>query len=55
MFILQATVEVLGYSTDEYPKNKSSIQRICTTKRKKRAEAIQIDFKNEVPDVVTVH
>jgi len=55
VFILQATIEALGYNTDEYPISKSSIQQIRTEKRKERAEAIKIDFKNEVPDVVTVH
>nr|CAH7754826.1 unnamed protein product [Callosobruchus chinensis] len=30
-------------------------QRIRTEKRKERAEAIKVDFQNDVPDVVTVH
>jgi len=55
VFILQATIEALGYNTDEYPISKSTIQRIRTAKRKERAESIKIDFKNKVPDVVTVH
>lgn len=55
VFILQATIEALGYNTDEYPISKSSIHRIRTAKRKERVEAIKIDFKNEVPDIVTVH
>lgn len=55
VFILQATIEALGYNTDEYPISKSTIQRIRTEKRKERAKSIKIDFKNEVPDVVTVH
>ena len=55
MFILEATIEALGYNTDEFPISKSSIRRIRTEKRKERAEAIKVRFQNEVPDVVTVH
>lgn len=55
VYILQATVEALGLNIDEYPINKSSIQRIRTKKRKERAESIKIDFNNDVPEVVTVH
>lgn len=55
VFILEATIEALGYNTDEFPISKSSIQRIRTEKRKERAEAIKANFQNEVPDVVTVH
>lgn len=55
VYILEATIEALGYNTDEFPISKSSIQRIRTEKRKERAESIKIDFQNEMPQVVTVH
>lgn len=55
VFIIEATIEALGHNTDEFPISKSSIQRIRTEKRKERAEAIKVDFQNEVPDTVTVH
>ncbi|KAK2575365.1 hypothetical protein KPH14_001258, partial [Odynerus spinipes] len=55
VYILHAVVEALGLSTDDFPINKSSIQRIRTQTRKSRAEAIKTDFQNNVPDVVTVH
>lgn len=55
VFVLQATIEGFGHNVDEYLISKLSIQRIRMEKRKERAEAIKIDFKNEVPDVVTVH
>lgn len=55
VYILQAAVEALGLSCDEFPINKSSIQRIRTQTRKNRAESIRSDFKNNVPEVVTVH
>ncbi|GBN93361.1 hypothetical protein AVEN_184186-1 [Araneus ventricosus] len=38
-----------------FPISKSSIQRIRTEKRKERSENIEIDFQNEVPDVVILH
>lgn len=55
VFILEATIDALGFNIDEFPISKSSIQRIRTEKRKERAENIKIDFQNEVPDVVTLH
>lgn len=55
VYILQAAVEALGLSCDEFPINKSSIQRIRTQTRKIRAESIKSDFKNNVPEIVTVH
>ncbi|GBM84412.1 hypothetical protein AVEN_150277-1 [Araneus ventricosus] len=55
VFILKATVDALGCNIHEFPTSKSSIPRIRTEKRKKRAENIKIDFQNEVPDVVTLH
>jgi len=55
VYILHAVVEALGLSSDDFPINKSSIQRIRTQMRKSRAEAIKTDFQNNVPDVVTVH
>ncbi|GBM86457.1 hypothetical protein AVEN_108463-1 [Araneus ventricosus] len=55
VFVLEATIDALGCSIDEFPISKSSIQRIRTEKRKESAENIKIDFQNEVPDVVTLH
>ncbi|CAG9783921.1 unnamed protein product [Diatraea saccharalis] len=55
VYILHAVVEALGLSSDDFPINKSSIQRIRTQTRKSRAEAIKTDFQNNVPDVVTIH
>ncbi|GBN06193.1 hypothetical protein AVEN_71647-1 [Araneus ventricosus] len=55
VFILEATIDALGCSIDEFPISKSSIQRIRTEKRKERAEKMKIDFQNEVPEVVTLH
>lgn len=55
VFIIEATVEALGHNTDEFSISKSSMQRIRTEMRKERAEAIKVDFQNEVPDTVTVH
>lgn len=55
VFIIEATIEALGHKTDEFPISKSSIQRIRTEKRKQRAEAIKLNFQNDVPDTVTVH
>jgi hypothetical protein len=55
VFIIEATIDALGFNIDEFPISKSSIQRIRTEKRKERAENIKIDFQNEVPDVVTLH
>ncbi|GBM05566.1 hypothetical protein AVEN_94842-1 [Araneus ventricosus] len=53
MFILEATIDAVGYNFGEFPISKSSIQRIRTEKWKERAENIKIDFQNKVPDVVT--
>ncbi|GBN12079.1 hypothetical protein AVEN_184129-1 [Araneus ventricosus] len=55
VFILEATIDALGYNVDEFTLSKSSIQRIRTEKRKERAVNIKIDFQNEVPDEVTLH
>ncbi|GBL74850.1 hypothetical protein AVEN_243698-1 [Araneus ventricosus] len=49
------TIDALGCNIDEFPISKSSIQEIRTEKRKERSENINIDFLNEVPDVVTLH
>ena len=54
-FILEATIDALGFNFNEFPINKSSIQRIRTGKWKECAENIKIDFQNEVPYVVTLH
>ena len=55
VYIIQAVLEALGLSCDDYPINKSSLQRIRTQRRKDRAESIKSDFQNNVPEVVTVH
>ena len=55
VFILQATIEALGYNIDDFLINKSSIQRIRTIKRKQRAKAIEVDFQLNVPEVFTLH
>ncbi|GBP50098.1 Uridine phosphorylase 2 [Eumeta japonica] len=51
----RGTKKALGLNSDDFPINKSSIQRICTQARKSRAEAIKTDFQNNLPDVITVH
>lgn len=55
VYILQAVIEALGLSCDDFPINKSSIQRIRTQSRKDRAESIKSDFQNNIPEMVTVH
>ncbi|GBP39613.1 hypothetical protein EVAR_26696_1 [Eumeta japonica] len=55
VYIIEATSEALGLNTDEYSISKSTIQTICTKKRKERAEAIKVDSQNDLPDTVTVH
>ena len=55
VYIFQATVEALGFSTDEHPINKSSIQMIRSQMRMARAKDIKTDFQDHVPDVITVH
>lgn len=55
VYVLQAVIEALDLNSDEFPINKSSIQRIRTQSRKIRAGTIKTDFQNNVPDVVTVH
>lgn len=55
VFILEATIDALGFNIDEFPISKSSIQIIRTGKRRERAEDIKIDFQNKVPDVVILH
>ena len=48
-------MEALGFSTDEHPFNKSSIQTIRSQMRIARAKDIKTDFQDRVPDVITVH
>ncbi|KAK2727185.1 hypothetical protein QYM36_007871 [Artemia franciscana] len=48
-YILNVVVEALGLSSDDFPINKSSIQRIRTETRKSRAEAIKADFQTMYP------
>ena len=48
-------MEALGFSTDEHPINKSSIQRIQSQMRMARAKDIKTDFQDRVPDVITAH
>lgn len=55
VFIIEATIEALGHNTDEFPISKSSIHRVRTEMRSKRAEAMKVDFQNKVPDTVTIH
>lgn len=55
VFVIEATIEALGYNTDEFPISKSSIHRIRTEMRRERAEAIKVNFQNKVPDTVTIH
>lgn len=55
VYILQAVVEALDLSCDDFPINRSSIQRIRTQIRKDRAESIKSDFQNHIPEMVTVH
>ena len=55
MFILEATINVLGFNNDGFLTSKSSIQRIRTLKWNERVKNIKIYFQNEVPDVVTSH
>lgn len=55
VFIFQTTVEELGHNVDEFPISKSSIQRIRTEIQKERAKAIKVNFKNEIPNFVSVH
>lgn len=54
-YILQAVVEALDLSCDDFPINKSSIQRISTQSRKDGAKSVKSDFQNNVPEIVTVH
>ena len=56
VYIIHATVEALGFSTDKHhPINKSSIQRIRSQMMMARAKDIKTDFQDYVPDVITVH
>ncbi|GBP84298.1 hypothetical protein EVAR_56984_1 [Eumeta japonica] len=55
VYIRQAVVEALDLSCNEFPINKSSIQRNHTQSRKYRAVAINLDFQNKLPETVTVH
>ena len=48
-------MEALGFSTDEHPINKSSIQSIRSQMRMEIAKDIKTDFQDRLPDVVTVH
>lgn len=47
VYILNAVVEALGLSSDDFCINKSSIQRIRTETRKSRAEAIKSNFRQK--------
>lgn len=55
VFIIEATIEALGHNTDDFSISKSSIHRIRTEMRRERAEAIKVNFQNNIPDTVTVH
>ncbi|GBM73138.1 hypothetical protein AVEN_46282-1 [Araneus ventricosus] len=55
VFILEVIIDALGCNIVEFSISKSSIQRIRTEKRKERSENIKIDYRNEVPVVVTLH
>ncbi|CAH0560540.1 unnamed protein product [Brassicogethes aeneus] len=55
VYIVQAVMEALGLTIDEFAINKSSIQRIRTQIRKERAEMIKNDFQNNIPEIVTIH
>lgn len=55
VYVLQATAEALGHNVDELIINKSSIHRIREAKRRERADAIKVAFKNNLPPYVTVH
>ena len=55
VYIIWATVEALGFSTDKHPINKSSIQRVQSQMRMARAKDIMTDFLDCVPGVITVH
>ncbi|KAG8179351.1 hypothetical protein JTE90_007623 [Oedothorax gibbosus] len=50
-----AAIEAVGCCTDEFAVNKSSIQRIRSKTRKERARGIELDFKSNVPEIVTLH
>ncbi|XP_065223043.1 uncharacterized protein LOC135847444 [Planococcus citri] len=55
VFVIGAVAEALGHNIDQLSISKSSIQRIRTSEREKRAKVIKQNFQNQVPDVVTVH
>ena len=55
IYIIQATVEAIGFSTDEHPINKSSIQRKRSQMRMARAKDMKTDFQDRVPDVITIN
>ena len=55
VYIIQATVEALGFSTDVHPINRSSIQRIRSEMRMARAKDINNYFQDRVPDVISVN
>ena len=54
VYIIQATVEEIDFSTDEHTINKSSIQRIRSQMTMASAKDIKTDFQDRVPDVITV-
>ena len=54
VYIIHAVVEALDLNRDNFSINKSSNQRIRTP-FEFRAEAMKTDFRNNLPDVVTVH
>ncbi|XP_065642275.1 uncharacterized protein LOC136073912 [Hydra vulgaris] len=55
VYILQAVVEALDLSCDDFSINKSSIQSICTQSSRNRADCIKLDFMNNIPKMMTVH
>ncbi|GBP26675.1 hypothetical protein EVAR_23445_1 [Eumeta japonica] len=52
VYIIQAVVEALDLSCDDFPINISSIQRIRTQSRKDRVESIKSDFQNNMLETV---
>lgn len=55
VYIIQAVLETLDLSCDNYVINKSSIQRRRTEIRRVIVESIKSNFQNNEPEVVTVH
>ncbi|GBN76481.1 hypothetical protein AVEN_105056-1 [Araneus ventricosus] len=55
VYIIHTVVEALGYNTEEFIINKSSIDRIRQIKRKESAESIKVALQNDIPQILTVH